>query len=488
MLKRSAHLLSTVALALGLAAVAVIASACSGDDDSVTRSEMQAEVAAMQANVQNEVAVLRSEMESQMAEIEPLMQDAMGDLMSGVGSEMLSQVAGLQAEMMSEAVGMAEMAGMQDEAPGVVEQVKGQVAAAIELYDDLGEAAFGEITSSGDYIDGEMYAYVLDADGVILAHAANPDLVGENNYDLQDSTGAYIVRGILDAATPDGAWTIYRFTNPATGREEPKRSWAVARDGLVFGSGYYNDVDEQVKDQVARAIERYEEVGEAALEEITSSGDYIDGELYVFVGAPDGVILAHAANPDLVGQDLYDLQDSTGAYIVRGILDAATPDGAWTTYRFANPITGEEEPKHTWAVLNDGLVFGSGRYVNEAELAQAMVADAIERYREAGPAVFEEITAGGSYASGEIYVFVVGPDGSSLAHAANPDLVGQDLSDLQDSAGLFVTRGILDAATPDGAWTIYQFTNPATGREQPKHSWVVRHNGLVFGAGYYTDS
>ena len=486
MLKRSAHLPSAAALALGLAAVAVIASACSGGGDSVTRSEMQAEVAAMQANVQNEVAVLRSEMESQMAEIEPLMQDAMGDLMSGVGSEMLSQVAGLQAEMMSEAAGMAEMAGMQGEAPGVVEQVKGQVAAAIELYDDLGEAAFGEITSSGDYIDGELYVFVLSADGIV-AYAADPDRVGQSFSDL-DSIGASIVQGILDDATPDGAWTTYRTTNPTTGRDEPKRSWVVARNGLVFGSGYYNDVDELVKDQVAGAIERYEAVGSAAFEEITSSGDYIDGELYVFVGAPDGVILAHAANPDLVGQDLYDLQDSTGAYIVRGILDTATPDGAWTTYRFTNPTTGEEEPKHTWAVLNDGLVFGSGRYVNEAELAQAMVADAIQRYREAGPAVFEEITAGGRYASGEIYVYVVGPDGSSLAHAANPDLVGQDLSDLQDSAGLFVTRGILDAATPDGAWTIYRFTNPATGREQPKHSWVVRHNGLVFGAGYYTDS
>ena len=485
MTKHPTHLPSPVLPALALAAVVVIASACGGGD-SVTRSEMQAEVAAMQVNMQNEVAVLRSEMESQMDEIEDgisagiEMMGAMADLGSGLGSEMQGQMADMQAEVMS------EMAGMLSEAPGVVEQVKGQVAAAVELYDDLGEAAFAEITSSGDYIDGELYVFVLSADGIV-AYAADPDRVGQSFSDL-DSIGASIVQGILDDATPDGAWTTYRTTNPTTGRDEPKRSWVVARNGLVFGSGYYNDVDELVKDQVAGAIEHYEAVGSAAFEEITSSGDYIDGEMYVFVGAPDGVILAHAANPDLVGQDLYDLQDSTGAYIVRGILDTATPDGAWTTYRFTNPTTGEEEPKHTWAVLNDGLVFGSGRYVNEAELAQAMVADAIERYREAGPAVFEEITAGGRYASGEIYVFVVGPDGSSLAHAANSDLVGQDLSDLQDSAGLFVTRGILDAATPDGAWTIYQFTNPATGREQPKHSWVVRHNGLVFGAGYYTDS
>ena len=494
--KRSAHLPLAAALALGLAAA--IASACSGDDDSAMRSETQAEMAALQANTNNEMAALESEMQGQMdqmAEMGSQMQSAMAEMESrldsleSLESEMQSQMAGMQAEMMSEMQGgMADMAAeMRSEATGVVERVKKQVAGAIERYEEVGEAVFEEITSSGDYIDGEFYVYVLDADGVILAHPVNPDTVGENNYDMQDSTGTFIVRGILDAATPEGAWTAYRTINPVTGQEEPKRSWVVTHDGLVFGSGYYNDVVAQVKDQVAAAIKRYEEVGEAALGEITSSGDYINGEVYVFVGDAEGVILAHAANPDLAGQNLYDLQDSTGAFIVRGILDAATPDGAWTTYRFANPITGQEEPKHTWAVAHDGLVFGSGYYINEAELAQDMVAAAIERYQEVGPAAFEEITFSGDYASGEVYVYVAGPGGVELAHAANADLVGQDLSDTQDSTGAFITRGIFDNATPDGAWTTYRFINPVTGQEEPKHSWVVLYNGLVFGSGYYTD-
>ena len=493
MLKRSAHFSPAAALALGLAAAAVIASACSGDDDSAIHAETQADVAALQANVQNmqnEMSQMQAEVEGQMDEMAARMQSEMAGMDTKMESSLQSEMQSEAAEMMAEMQG--GMAGLRAEmrsgTAAVVERVKQQVAAAIERYGEAGEAAFEEITSSGDYVDGELYVYVLNTDGVILAHAVNPELVGEDRSDLQDSTGAYILREILDAATPDGAWATYRLDNPTTGREEPKRSWTVVHDGLVFGSGYYNDYDALVKEQVARAIERYEEIGAAAFEEITSSGDYIDGEIYVFVGDSDGVILAHAANPDLAGQDLYDLQDSTGAYIVRGILDSATPDGAWTIYRFANPVTGQEEPKHTWAVSHDGLVFGSGRYANEAELAQDMVADAIDRYREVGTAVFEEITTGPGYASGEVYVYVVGPDGTNLAHAVNGDLVGQDLSDLQDSAGVFVTRGILDSATPEGAWTVYRFTNPVTGREEPKHSWVVSHNGLVFGSGYYTDS
>ena len=104
---------------------------------------------------------------------------------------------------------------------------------------------------------------MLSADGIV-AYAADPGRVGQSFSDL-DSIGASIVQGILDDATPDGAWTTYRTTNPTTGRDEPKRSWVVARDGLVFGSGYYNDVDELVKEQVAGAIERYEAVGSRRL-------------------------------------------------------------------------------------------------------------------------------------------------------------------------------------------------------------------------------
>ena len=119
--------------------------------------------------------------------------------------------------------------------------VKQQVAAAIARYQEVGRQVFDEISKTdGDYIEGELYVFVLDADGVSLAHAANPSLVGQNLYNLQDSAGTFIVQGILETASPEGAWGDYLFTNPLTGNEEPKRSWVVKHDGLIFGSGYYN--------------------------------------------------------------------------------------------------------------------------------------------------------------------------------------------------------------------------------------------------------
>ena len=44
------------------------------------------------------------------------------------------------------------------------------------------------------------------------------------------------------------------------------------------------------------------------------------------------------------------------------------------------------------------------------------------------------------------------------------------------------------AATQHGAWVDYTWVNPESGDSQTKHSWVIRHNGLVFGSGWYAPS
>ncbi len=128
---------------------------------------------------------------------------------------------------------------------------------------------------------------------------------------------------------------------------------------------------DKAQQQVAAAIYRYNQIGEAAFDEISEAdGPFIEGEIYVYVINPAGVVLAHAANPSLVGQDLSDLEDSDGTLIIQGILDAANEGGGWALYRFSNPVSGNEEPKDSWVVPYDGHVFGSGDYLTEAEFEE----------------------------------------------------------------------------------------------------------------------
>ncbi len=81
--------------------------------------------------------------------------------------------------------------------------------------------------------------FILDQDDIMLAHVANPDLVGRpssaavapNNYPAGEA--------VVAVADEDGAWFSYTFTNPASGAVETKHSWRVEYDGLTFGLGWY---------------------------------------------------------------------------------------------------------------------------------------------------------------------------------------------------------------------------------------------------------
>ncbi len=42
-------------------------------------------------------------------------------------------------------------------------------------------------------------------------------------------------------------------------------------------------------------------------------------------------------------------------------------------------------------------------------------------------------------------------------------------------------------ATEEGVWVNHEDVNPATGKVEDKHSWLVEHDGYVFGSGWHHD-
>ena len=43
----------------------------------------------------------------------------------------------------------------------------------------------------------------------------------------------------------------------------------------------------------------------------------------------------------------------------------------------------------------------------------------------------------------------------------------------------------LASVDEDGKWVDYVFLRPQTGEETQKHTWAVRHDGLLFASGWY---
>ena len=110
------------------------------------------------------------------------------------------------------------------------------------------------------------------------------------------------------------------------------------------------------------ALEMYDEEGRQATVDYYNTPESTFGEWYVVIFDESDKIIAHA-NPDLLGEDLKgDIGvDSTGYRFGDSIL-AGSSQGHWVDYIFANPVTGNQEYKHTWVVHHDGLIFAAGWY------------------------------------------------------------------------------------------------------------------------------
>src|SRR3954454_7659986 len=71
-----------------------------------------------------------------------------------------------------------------------------------------------------------------------------------------------------------------------------------------------------------------------------------------------------------------------------------------------------------------------------AEEAQAMVAKAVAAFDAHGTAAFAAMTAPRTeFRDRDLYVFVVGPDGRTVAHGLDASQIGRDLAQVLDSAG-----------------------------------------------------
>ena len=120
------------------------------------------------------------------------------------------------------------------------EYTKAFVDMAISRYESAGREAAIEYYNSRESVDGEWYVFVLDESGIMVAHPTMPENIGKDiKGPLGKDVTGYDFGSAMLALPETGGWVDFFYLNPATGEESRKHVWAVRRDGLVFGSGWY---------------------------------------------------------------------------------------------------------------------------------------------------------------------------------------------------------------------------------------------------------
>ena len=96
---------------------------------------------------------------------------------------------------------------------------------------------------------------------------------------------------------------------------------------------------------------------------------------YFFVYAVDGLNLVHPRQPELIGQNLRNMRDKDGVWVIRELLDRAAEGGGFTRYQWPKPSTGRVTPKlgYSVALPRWGWMLGTGIYLDDVDSAAALM-------------------------------------------------------------------------------------------------------------------
>ena len=230
----------------------------------------------------------------------------------------------------------------------------------------------------------------------------------------------------------------------------------------------------------------------------------VDGQWYVFIVDENDQVIGHY-DPDRRGLDLKGwVGTDANGYDFGPEMLSATEAGKWVTYVYRNPSTGDVgsgdfgdlQLKNAWVVRHNGLLFGSGWYVDADAMAVSLVTAAADTFHSLGLAgtvahfTGDESPAAGlaeaidyynntENLTGEWFAFIADADGTVVAHYDLTKL-GKNLDDL-------FGEGTIEA-TAAGNWITTASTDPdTTGPVASLRVWVLESDGMTFGSGWYDD-
>ncbi|MYC05623.1 MAG: hypothetical protein F4X57_00310 [Chloroflexi bacterium] len=267
-----------------------------------------------------------------------------------------------------------------------LEATKAYVNDAIASYREDPEAALAYYRSGGSIVNDPpgLYLTLLDGDTIKV----NPVFRGAEGLGIswrEDPLGnRYGAK--LAAADEDGI--VVEYLLPISSQDytfRKKTAWAIRAnvpdidnpgemEDLVFSAGWL-DLEGEVESTFNEAQKAVGAVIEARARmqvEVTvptvgtavptfnyyKSTDSIDGEIYVWLAFPDGLITADATMPELVGQNIADVYPDVGERML-----AVQPQQArWITHMWTNPQTNQVETKHSYVTNFIGIYIVSGYY------------------------------------------------------------------------------------------------------------------------------
>ena len=329
------------------------------------------------------------------------------------------------------------------------------------------------LTHTKDFIEGELYLFLLDTKGVIYAHGEQEDLVWENMWDRHDNFGALFVQGMISTAQAGPGWLTYEWSGAV--KVSYVQKVIIEEKEYVIGCGYYPHSKKYAAIGLVKgAVTLFNEDVAAGRPTETAfstmgyplSGQFIFGDLYLYALDFDGFIRAQGSEPGLIGTNSLEHKDvkgkNTNAEIISKLKEKEEGEGIWVEYTSKNAL------KYAYA---EKVKDKKGKYYFIAcgyypEIDRDKTVDLVRRgyqfMKASGLSVAaKDFTdkANDTYRLGDLYLFVYDLKGNCMAHGGNPSYVGQNHFDEKDQDGVYYIRELIEQAKVGGGWVDFKLKN-----------------------------
>jgi cytochrome c len=125
---------------------------------------------------------------------------------------------------------------------GTADEANAMVKKAIEYAKAHGkEKLYSEVSGGkAPFVDRDLYISIWDKNAKVLAHGANPKLIGKDFTDVKDVDGKPFMKEIISKAISAGSgWVDYKWENPVDKTVQPKSAYFEKFDDIIISSGYY---------------------------------------------------------------------------------------------------------------------------------------------------------------------------------------------------------------------------------------------------------
>jgi len=125
---------------------------------------------------------------------------------------------------------------------GTAEEAQALVKKAVAHIQSAGpEKAYSDFNAKKpEFVDRDLYIFVSDLNGNILAHGANEKIVGKNMIELKDPDGKAFIRETVEKAKTQNSFSVdYKFTDPVTKKVLPKTMFCEKLSETTVCSGVY---------------------------------------------------------------------------------------------------------------------------------------------------------------------------------------------------------------------------------------------------------